>query len=332
LIKLYVKLPDLFDLEEDTMAADYNRALMTKVVWCYYMEDMTQQAISDHLNIPRMRVIKLLERARSEKLIRFTLREDAFQQMEAHNKLMERYNLQYIVLVPSVSEDINQTVAKAAAMYLGDHMGDGDFINIGFGDTASKTLSNLYIPDNMSISLVSLTGGVKHYTLAPQSGVSKANLYIVPAPFIASTPEVAEAIKSEPSVKDVLNLSSLAKFTIIGVGGVTEKATVVKEGNMSTTDLLRLRADSAVGDILGYFVNKEGQIIDCNIYDRLISTGPEKLKGFPNVIAVAGGVEKAEAIDAALKTGCINILITDEDTAKAILELPTSSKNAVESK
>lgn len=306
------------------MPLDYDHALMTKVVWCYYMEDMTQQAIADHLNITRMRVIKLLERARREKLIRFTLREDAFHQMEAHNKLAELYDLQYIILVPSVSNDINLTVAKAAAMYLGDHMGDGDFINIGFGDTTAKTLNNLYIPDNMSISLVSLTGGVKHYTSGPQSGVTKANMYIVPAPFIASTPEFASAIKKETSVKDIFNLSSLAKFTVVGIGGLTENATVVKEGNMSTSDLLRLKADSAVGDILGYFVNKEGQSIDCDIYDRLISTSPDKLKEFPNVIAVAGGIEKAEAIDAVLRTGCINILIIDEDTANAIIDLSSS--------
>ena len=315
---------------EYKMTLDNDRELMNKVVWCYYMEDMTQQSIANHLSISRMRVIRLLERARTEKLIRFTLREDAFQQMEAQNKLMEHYGLQYVILVPSVSEDINLTVAKAAAMYLGERMGDGDFINVGFGDTATKTLNNLYIPDNMSISLVSLSGGVKHYTIAP--GVSKANLYIVPAPFIASTPEVAAAIQKEPSVKDVVNLASLAKFTVVGVGGVSENATVVKEGNMSTTDLLKLRAESAVGDILGYFLNKEGQVLKCHVHSRLISTAPDRLKEFPNVIAVAGGTEKAEAIDAVLKTGCIDILITDEDTGKAILELPTPSGNISRSK
>ncbi|MDE7198725.1 MAG: hypothetical protein K2O15_07560 [Lachnospiraceae bacterium] len=40
---------------------DYEKNLMIKIAWYYYMENMTQQAIADRLNITRMRVIKLLE-------------------------------------------------------------------------------------------------------------------------------------------------------------------------------------------------------------------------------------------------------------------------------
>ncbi|MDF3001012.1 MAG: sugar-binding protein [Bacillota bacterium] len=303
------------------MSIDYEHSLMIKVIWCYYIEDMTQQAIADRLGISRMRVIKLLDKGREKKMVQFNISAEAYQQAEITHKLEARYSLKEIVLVPSISNDINETVARAAAMYLGEHLSDGAFINVGFGDTMSRILRNLHLPDDSKISFVSLTGGVKHYAISSEGGISNATGYIVPAPFIASTPEMATAIKEEPSVKDVLNLSSLASYTIIGVGGVTEKATVVKEGNMTANDLLRLKAESAVGDILGYFIDKDGRVLDAGIHKHLISTPPDALAAFPNVIAVAGGVEKAEAIDAALKTGCINILITDEETAKAVLDI-----------
>lgn len=302
------------------MSMDYEHSLMIKAVWCYYIENMTQQAIADQLGISRMRVIKLLEKGRANKLIQFKIRADAYQQTEITNQLQARYSLKEIVLVPSISNNINETVARAAAMYLADHISDGAFINVGFGDTAARTLNNLELPEESKISFVSLTGGVKHYTIA-HGGISNATSYIVPAPFIASSAEMASAIREEPSVKDILKLSSLASYTIIGVGGVSEQATVVKEGNMTANDLLRLKAESAVGDILGYFVDKDGHVLNGSIHDRLISTPPDLLATFPNVIAVAGGTAKAEAIDAALKTGCIDILITDEDTAKAILDM-----------
>ena len=41
-----------------------------------------------------------------------------------------------------------------------------------------------------------------------------------------------------------------------------------------------------------------------------------------NVIGVAGGARKAEAILAALRGGYLDVLITDEDTAKLLLETP----------
>ncbi|KXL54248.1 transcriptional regulator LsrR [Anaerotignum neopropionicum] len=303
------------------MNMDYEHSLIIKAVWCYYIENMTQQAIADHLGISRMRVIKLLEKGREKKLIQFKIRTDAYQQTEITMQLKERYALQEIILVPSISNNINETVAHAAAMYLSDHLTDGDFVNVGFGDTMSRTLRNLELPEEARVSFVSLTGGVKHYNVPSNSEAPHAVLYIVPTPFIASTPQMACAMKEEPSVKDVLKLSSLAGYTIVGIGGVTEKATVVKEGNMTANDLLRLQAESAVGDVLGYFVDKDGNVLNGTINDRLVSTPPHVLASFPNVIAVAGGIEKAEAIAGVLKTGCINILITDEETAKAILEI-----------
>lgn len=303
------------------MSMDYEHSLMIKAVWCYYIEDMTQQAIADQLGISRMRVIKLLEKGRANKLIQFKIRADAYQHTEITNQLKERYSLREIVLVPSISNNINETIARATAMYLSDHITDGSFINVGFGDTMARTLRNLDLPEDSNISFVSLTGGVKHYISSAHGGLSNPTSYIVPAPFIASTSEMAAAIREEPSVKDVLKLSSLASYTIVGIGGVTEKATVVREGNMTANDLLRLKAGSAVGDILGYFVDKDGHVLNVSIHDMLISTPPEVLATFPNVIAAAGGVEKAEAMDAALKTCCIDILITDEETAKAVLEI-----------
>ena len=44
------------------VATDYEKNLMVKIAWYYYVENMTQQAIADQLNITRMRVIKLLEK------------------------------------------------------------------------------------------------------------------------------------------------------------------------------------------------------------------------------------------------------------------------------
>ena len=43
---------------------DYEDSLIVKTAWYYYIENMTQQKISEKLGISRMKVIKLLEKAR----------------------------------------------------------------------------------------------------------------------------------------------------------------------------------------------------------------------------------------------------------------------------
>ena len=46
----------------------------------------------------------------------------------------------------------------------------------------------------------------------------------------------------------------------------------------------------------------------------------EQLRAVPEVVAVAGGTGKAEAIRAVLRTGVVSSLVTDVATARVLLE------------
>ncbi len=300
---------------------DYEENLMIKISWFYYIEGMTQQAISDTLGISRNRVLKLLDKAREKKIVQFQIRPDCTHHMELENQIMEKYQLKDAYMVPSQSDNINESVARAAALYISERAQNHSFINIGYGDTISRTLKNLVFSSDSEISLVSLTGGVSHYISVVDPSVRNSNFYIMPAPFIASTGEMARAIANEPSVKEIYQMNSLASMTVVGVGGMSESATVVREGKLTNNDLKMLEMSGAVGDILGHFISKEGEQVNASIHERLISTPLEKLKEFQNVIGVAGGWEKRYALHAALKSGVINILITDEDTAEALVNI-----------
>ena len=76
----------------------------------------------------------------------------------------------------------------------------------------------------------------------------------------------------------------------------------------------------AVGDMLCHFIDRDGRLVPSDIEDRLISTSLETLRSLDNVIGVAAGENKAEAILAALRGGYLDILITDETTAAGILK------------
>ena len=72
---------------------DYEKNLMIKIAWYYYMENMTQQAIADQLNITRMRVIKLLEKARQTGVVQFRISSSLDFRRDLETKLMEKYHL-----------------------------------------------------------------------------------------------------------------------------------------------------------------------------------------------------------------------------------------------
>lgn len=300
---------------------NYEESLMVKAAWYYYFENLTQQAIADRLCISRMRVIKLLEAARQTGVIQFRLRSDGVGMMEVSRRLMEKYRLKdvFIIPAPDAGAQPNEAVARAGAMYVADRLGDNACINVGYGDTLSRTLNHLATMVQSPVTCISLTGGVSYYLPNARSNIFNARLVLMPAPLLASTPEMAAAMLAESSVSEIIRMASLSSFTLVGIGAMDDSATIIKSGMLSQADLLQLRTSRAVGDVLCHFLGADGQLIPTPIEDRLIATPLSGLKAMPNVVGLAAGAQKVEAIRAVLRGGYLDVLITDEATAELLL-------------
>lgn len=301
---------------------DYNESLVIKTAWYYYLENMTQQQIAEILGISRIRVIKLLEKARQTGVIQFQVRKDSASRMSLEKRLCEKYNLKDSFVVPTNpdEEGINETVAKAAAMYIGDRITEDTFINIGYGDTPSRVLNNLAMMSEKPVTCVSLTGGVNYYLPNTHSQTFNARLFLIPAPLIASSSAVAHALRQEASVIEISRMAMLSGITVMGIGGMSEDATIFKSGILSKNDLLYLKMQGAVGDVLSHFLDEDGNLLNHDVEDRLISASLDTIKKLENVIGVAAGNSKVAAIRAVLRGAYLDVLITDENTAQQLLE------------
>lgn len=299
---------------------NYEEILAAKAAWYYYHEDMTQQQISDLLGLSRMKVIRLLEQAKQTGIIQFRFRHDSATRLELERRLMTAYGLTdcFVVPPPASPRDTNDNIAKAASMYIANRIEGETFINIGYGDTASRVLNNLAIAADHTVSCVSLTGGVSHY-LPLRSGVFNSRLYLIPTPLLVSSPEVAASLKAEKAVQDIQALIPLSSFSVVGIGAMNEDATILMSGVMTAHDFLVLERNGAVGDILSHFIDKNGEPVSTALEARTISTELDAIKQLKNVIGVAAGPGKADAIRAVLRGAYLDVLVTDEDTARVLI-------------
>lgn len=306
---------------ESEVYLDYEEILMVKAAWYYYHEEMTQQQISELLGINRMRVIKLLDKAKKLGVIQFRFRHDSEKRMEAEQLMKKEYGLGDCFIVPSPTdpENTNENVARAASMYVCNRISGETFINIGYGDTCSRVLNHLAISSEHTLSCVSLTGGVSYYLPKASSGIFNSRLYLMPAPILASSLEVADAMKAEKSVQEIQALIPLSSLSVVSVGSLDAQATLIKTGVLTSNDFLVLRRNGAVGDILSHFIDKDGKPISTDLEARLISTPLETVHSLKNVIGVAAGKGKVDALRAVLHAGYLDVLITDEDTAEELL-------------
>ena len=301
----------------------YEDKLLTKVAWYYYIEGYTQQEIGEYLSLPRLRVNRLLDKARKAGIIQFSVREGDSKRMIVERELITQFGLKDAFVVPSPlnEQDINESVAQAAAMYIHERLEKTGYINMGYGDTSSRILNHLANICEFPVNVVSLTGGVNYYLPNTRSSIFNAKLYLTPAPLLMASEDIVKAMEQEPSVKQIRHMATLAQMSIVGIGGVDSNATLLTNGTLNHSDVLLLSMQGAVGDMLCHFIDKDGNVIQSSLERRLMSTPLEQLKEMNNSIGVAGGSTKSEAILAALKGNYLDVLITDEATATNVLRL-----------
>ena len=270
-----------------------------------------------------MRVNRLLDKARKAGIIQFSVREGDSKRMIVERELITQFGLKDAFVVPSPlnEQDINESVAQAAAMYIHERLEKTGYINMGYGDTSSRILNHLANICEFPVNVVSLTGGVNYYLPNTRSNIFNAKLYLTPAPLLMASEDIVKAMEQEPSVKQIRHMATLAQMSIVGIGGVDSNATLLTNGTLNHSDVLLLSMQGAVGDMLCHFIDKDGNVIQSSLERRLMSTPLEQLKEMNNSIGVAGGSTKSEAILAALKGNYLDVLITDETTATNVLRL-----------
>ena len=273
------------------------------------------------MGVSRAKVIRLLEEARAQGIVQFSFRKNDSQRVSAEQLLIDRFGLKdaFVVPTPLDSSAINQSIAQGAAHYVSDHLREDGYLNIGYGDTVSRMLGFLAKNREESLNVVSLTGGVSYYLPTVGTTAYSMHLFLTPSPLVVSSRQVRDALLDEKSLQDVSTMTEYADMSVVGIGAAVEGATVLRNGILNEGELTVLKMQGAVGDVLNHFMDKDGNLIQTEIEDRVISTDLDKLRQLKNVVGVAGGKDKVTAIKAVLNGGYLNVLITDSDTAAELL-------------
>lgn len=313
------------DLEESDDA-------VMQAAWFYYHDKLTQSEIASRLSVSRPTVGRLLQRARSENLVTITLHPKIHSTYGLGSALRDAFGLKDAVIFPSPGDGdgaaLAHRLATSGAKYLSSVLEPGYVVALSWSNTVTRTVLSLERNHLDSVKFVTLTGGVDPY-LRALVGANKREQPIVdnmvPAPLLASSPELAKALMDERAVQLALHEAREADVALIGIGSTDPGATVVQLGYQTAEELEHLRQKGIVGDILGRFYNKDGYVADLDIHRRVIGTDLSELREMKQVVGIAGGLNKVAAITGALAGGYLDVLITDQDTAVAILEARKSA-------
>lgn len=300
--------------------------------WLYYHENLTQAEIAQRLNLSRPAVINLLANARETGIVTISIRSDLLSQLSIAERMREKFGLASAYIVPTPenadSAALKQSLGKAGALLLEKMLQPGNVLATTWGSTimaVAMELSGKKVKDLiLAQSVGSLSSGESFSPIRLASILAEklgANAYHLPVPAIVSSIEVRDILLGDHSVRSCLSMAKAAAVALLGIGKVSYDATVVKADFVSRMMIDELKAKGAVGDISCRFFDIQGRQVKTEFEDRVISLTLDEISDIRSVIAIAGGDDKVEAILGGLRTGCVNILVTDERTAQKVLAL-----------
>lgn len=309
-------------MNDQLSEADSEEEVLARVAWYYYHDGLTQNEIGDRLNLNRIKVSRLLEQGRRTGVIDVKINSRYQGCLMLEDGLRRHYDLADACVVPALPGGTeSERLGQAAAQYLMQRLRPGDLLAAGWGATVSNAIQRLgHVANERNVGLVSMTGGVGTYVDGMRAAHWGSNVHLVPAPLVVRDPAVATALSTEPAVTNLLEMALDASYQLVGIGELSQSSTVVRSGYVSPSEIEPFRRKGAVGDILCRFFDESGRVLNLPFHDRVIGVKLEALAKSQKVVAAAGGPGKVPAIRAALLGKFASILITDEDTARSLLE------------
>jgi DNA-binding transcriptional regulator LsrR (DeoR family) len=295
----------------------------------YYEYGLTHQEVAGILHLSRVKVTRLLQRARQLGIVQIRVLSDAspFAKLEADLSL--KFGLDEALVVPTADDDegAREGVAHAAARYLQRVLRDDMIVAIGLSRTVGLVSRFVIDPRPVRCVFVSMSGGLRKVSLAanPYEGTeSLAQLFggigeHLHAPAIVGSADIARALLSDAATAEVLARAASADVALLGIGAISSHATLVYERELTSSAIDDLVAAGAVGDVAGRFFDSEGSPVEHELNDRMIGLTIDQILKIPLRIVVAAGATKREALGAALRGGLPGVLVTDSGTAEWLL-------------
>ena len=316
--------------------------MLARVAELYYLRGWDQRAIAEEIGTSRSNVSRLLTEARRRGIVEIRINRPLGRNRDLEHQLVEQMGIQEARILTIRkglwTEDPLQQVGSIAARYLEEHLTDGLSIGVSQGTSLDAMIDGIVSAGSYAVEIVQLLGGLQFISadlsgheigrrLAERLG---GTFYYLHAPAIVDSPETKDALIRQPGIADTLRRAASVDIAFVGVGalGVGTSKALWAEAFLTKQEQHEIAASKAVGDVCARLFDIEGNPCKVSVDQRVVGIELGALKKIPKVVAVARGPEKGAGLLGALRGGYVNVLISDEPTARRVLKLDQQTRLA----
>ncbi|MER8463767.1 sugar-binding transcriptional regulator [Mesorhizobium sp. M1396] len=308
--------------------------LRIRAAWMYFVEQMTQNEIADVLGVGRVTIVRMLADARARNEVKISIESELSEIVRLERALEKTFGLQQALVAPLSTPDADPLPAISAktGSFLSDTMKSGMRVGVGWGRTLFSSLPFISAKSLTDFKVISLLGGVgvvRRYNPAEFAWrfaqIFQGDGYLIPTPAVVDSVETKIALVERCGLQEVFEMANVLDAVLLSVGGIASATTFSRGGFLKEADREALLARGAVGDLLFHFFDRNGDLVDHPVNSHVMSVDVDRLRKAPIRILTSGGAEKTEALLGAMTLIAPTILITDEESARRMLEAVTGS-------
>jgi len=314
---------------------------MVQCLELYYREGRSQKDIARAVGLSAATVSRLLKRAFDEGLVRVEL--DLPRTEELETALVRAYGLREAVVIASGGRgDVKEELGAAAATWFEKSARNGMRVGVSCGFTLYQMIHHLKAGRFRELALYPLSGEstLKLVDLFPNTLVGMmaakyrphVQAYALPVQHLASLRQIEaerRRLLRDPEIRAIYDAAQDVDIALVGIGSIAEQTPgFCSLAESYGVSVKRLRQLGVVGEINYQPVDADGNILDRPelraLMRRLLSVDGDRLRALSRredraIVAVAGGRTKIEAVRGALRGRFMNVLVTDQDCAAAVL-------------
>ena len=302
--------------------------LRARAIWLYHVEGLTQNDIATQLGISRVMVVRLLADARRRNEVRITIAAPLIDVLLLEREVETRFGINRVIVAPCADPEADpvKVIAAAAGNFISGEMRAGMTVGVGWGRTLFNTLPFITGATLDDFRVVSLLGGIaaaRRFNPAEFAWqfaeLFQGEGFLIPAPAVVDSPETKHALLERCGLSAIFEMADKLDMALLSCGGISSMTTSYRTGYLSESDRRSLIEAGAIGDVLYNFIDQNGELVDHEVNSRVISVNLARLRRTPERVLISGGKDKLNAIRATIRTIGPTTLVTDEQTAKALL-------------
>lgn len=305
---------------EDTM-------LVYRIAKYYYIDGYGQKEIAKMTGISRPQISRLIKQSQELGIVKIEVSlPEIINIADLQQELASCLGIDSCVVIPSERPSEIDNFFPLAAEQLEICLKGYRNIGIGWGHSLYEISRNISYQDGRSdvifYPLIGCSGSINPYLQVGSITDRFAERYRARAYYLNLPVYLREASLSKDEMNKWMAFQKKWEqldVAVVGIGTLGMKDPVYIDEVSNDPYLLKWKKDIE-GDVLGYMMLKDGGLLTIPGFHH-IACPIDVLKRISRVIGVAKGINKVEAICRAATNKYINTLITDEDTAKAIIRL-----------